>query len=154
MTLSSRTTAIQLAQSSPIPHIRINEVRELADAAAATAQIAIAKERDPPLIMTLIDGALRLSEGLQITSGDLRSSPEGWGVHIVGEGSKYWEAALSASIVARIHQFCYRWEIKPADRVFAITKHRAHQILKRAFRSGVQEPPHVGAVHVLRLSIA
>lgn len=60
---------------------------------------------------------------------------------------------LSASIVARLHQFCYRWEIKPEDPVFAITKYRAHQILKRAFeRAGIQKPPHVGAVHVLRHS--
>ena len=35
--------------------------------------------------------------------------------------------------------------------LFAITKYRAHQILKRAFEvAGIQKPPHVGAVHVLR----
>ena len=151
MTLSPRNTAIQLPQSSAIPHISITEVRELADAAETAARNVIAKERDPLLIMTLFDGALRVSEGIAITPGDLHSSPDGWGVRIIGKGNKYREAALSASIVARIHQFCYRWEVKPRDRVFAITKWRAHQVLKRAFeRSGVQKSPHVGAVHVLR----
>ena len=40
------------------------------------------------------------------------------------------------------------------DRLFQISKWRAHQILQRAFeRSGVQKAtPHVGAVHVLRHS--
>jgi len=37
--------------------------------------------------------------------------------------------------------------------LFGITKYRAHQILQRAFeRAGIQKPPHVGAVHVLRHS--
>ena len=67
MTLSPRKNAIQLARSSAIPHISINEVRELADAARASARNVIAKERDSLLVVTVIDGALRVSEGLQIT---------------------------------------------------------------------------------------
>lgn len=67
MTLSPRNAAIQLAQPSAIPHISINEVRELANAAGASARNVIAKERDPLLIMTLFDGVLRVSEGFQIT---------------------------------------------------------------------------------------
>ena len=77
MTLSRRNTAIQLAQSSAIPHISINEVRELADAAEAAARNVIAKERDPLLIMTLFDGALRVSEGLQLTPRALHSNGAG-----------------------------------------------------------------------------
>jgi len=61
MNLSPRNTAIQLAQSSIIPHISINEVRELVAAAEAAARNVIAKERDPLLIQTLFDGALRVS---------------------------------------------------------------------------------------------
>ena len=71
----------------------------------------------------------------------------------IGKGNKYREAALSTSLVARLHQFCYKWEIPRQVRIFQITKYRAHQVLQRAFeRSGVQKPPHVGAVHVLRHS--
>ena len=44
---------------------------------------------------------------------------------------KYRQAALSTSILVRLHQLCYLWEIKSGDRVRAI-KYRAHQILKRA----------------------
>ena len=72
---------------------------------------------------------------------------------MTGKGNKYREAALSTSLVAHLHQFCYKWEIPQNGRIFQITKWRAHQVLQRAFeRSGVQKPPHVGAVHVLRHS--
>ncbi len=72
---------------------------------------------------------------------------------MTGKGNKYREAALSTSLMALLHQFCYKWEIPPQARIFQVTKWRAHQILQRAFeRSGVQKPPRVGAVHVLRHS--
>ena len=46
-----------------------------------------------------------------------------------------------------------KWGIDRQDPIFPVTKWRAHQLLQRAFeRSGVQKPPHVGAVHVLRHS--
>lgn len=64
MTLSPRNTAIQLSQTSSVPHLGIEEVNDLAAAAGEAARNVIAKERDPLLIMTLFDGALRVSEGL------------------------------------------------------------------------------------------
>ena len=153
MTLSPRNTAIQLAQTSSVPHLGLEEVKELAVAAGEAARNVIAKERDPLLIMTLFDGALRVSEGLQLTPSALHSNGFGWTARVPGKGNKYREAALSTSLVARLHQFCYKWEIGRNDRLFQFTKWRAHQVLQRAFeRSGVQKPPRVGAVHVLRHS--
>jgi integrase len=153
MTLSNRNTAIQLSQASAVPHLCLKDVKELADAAGAAARNVIAQERDPLLIQTLFDGALRVSEGLRLTPASLHHNGTGWSARLLGKGNKYREAALSASIVARLHQYCYRWGIEPRDRVFTITKYRAHQILQRAFeRAGIQKPPHVGAVHVLRHS--
>ena len=67
MTLSPRNTAIQLSQTSSVPHLGLEDVKELAAAAGDAARNVIAKERDPLLIMTLFDGALRVSEGLQLT---------------------------------------------------------------------------------------
>ncbi len=103
--------------------------------------------------MTIFDGALRVSEALQLTPESLRNNGQGWGAEVVGKGSKYREIALSASIVALLHQFAYKWEIGRQDRLFAITKWRAWQIVNRAFeRTGIPKPPGVGTVHVLRHS--
>ena len=45
MTLSPRNTAIQLSQTSSVPHLGIEEVKELATAAGEAARNVIAKER-------------------------------------------------------------------------------------------------------------
>ena len=153
MTLSPCQTAIQLSQTGNVPHLAIEEVKELAAAAGEAARDKIAQNRDPLLIMTIFDGALRVSEALQLTPESLRNNGQGWGAEVVGKGSKYREIALSASIVALLHQFAYKWEIGRQDRLFAITKWRTWQIVNRAFeRTGIPKPPGVGTVHVLRHS--
>ncbi len=63
MNLSPRDTAIQLAQSSAIPHISINEVRALGDAAGEAARNAIAYHIDEnnaggpaaPVLLRVVD---------------------------------------------------------------------------------------------------
>lgn len=59
MTLSPRSTAIQLSQASSVPYLGIDEVKALATAAGEAARSVIAKERDLLLILTLFDEALR-----------------------------------------------------------------------------------------------
>ena len=88
MPLSPRNTAIQLSQASSIPHLGIEEVKELAAAAGEAARNIIAKERDPLLIMTLFDGALRVSEGLQLTPNALHGNGAGWTARVTGKGAK------------------------------------------------------------------
>lgn len=84
MTLSPRNTAIQLSQTSSVPHLGIEEVKALAAAAGDAARNVVAKERDPLLIMTLFDGALRVSEGLQLTPSALHSNGTGWTARVTG----------------------------------------------------------------------
>ena len=79
MTLSTRNTAIQLSQASSVPHLGIEEVKGLAAAVGEAARNVIAKERDHLLIMTLFDGALRVSEGLQLTPNALHDNGAGAG---------------------------------------------------------------------------
>ena len=57
MTLSPRDTAIQLAQSSAIPHMRA-----LGDAAGEAARNVIAKERGPLLILPVSGPMWMLAE--------------------------------------------------------------------------------------------
>jgi len=56
MTLSNRQKSIQLSQASAIPHLAIEEVKELAAAAGEAARNVVAKERDPaPVLFTVGD---------------------------------------------------------------------------------------------------
>ena len=61
--------------------------------------------------------------------------------------------AVSASLVARLHEYAYQHSIGPSERLFPFTKLRVWQIVNRAFeRTGIPKPEHVGTVHVLRHS--
>ena len=65
----------------------------MAAAAGDAARNVIAKERDP-LLMTLFDGALRASEGLQLTPNSLHSNGAGWTARVTGNCNKYRGGAV------------------------------------------------------------
>ena len=103
------------------------------------------------LIETLLDGCLRVSEALGLRPMDMVQTDIGWIVRILGKGSKPGEAAVSASLAARLRSFAYRHGVGPKEYFFPITPARAWQIVHRAFEvTGIIKPDHVGTVHVLR----
>ncbi len=163
---SNRQLAIRrgrATESDPVPHISIYEVRELARVAAEEGK-GQNGSRDQLLIETLFDACLRVSElvgqsenGRLITPGlrpiDLLETSTGWAVRIIGKGSKAGEAAISPTLAARLQAYAYRRQMHPKERLFPITRARAHQICERAFeKAGIAKPAHVGAVHILRHS--
>ena len=101
----------------------IDEVKQLADAAGEAARNVIAQERDPLLIMTLFG---RGAPGIRRAPvNPRRPSRQRRRLHRPGDrqrGPKYRWAALSTSLVARLHQFCYKWEIPRQGRIFPMTK--------------------------------
>jgi hypothetical protein len=80
MYLSKRpnnTLAIRKAHETEadfVPHLRIEEVQELARQAEATAR-AGKGERDSLLSQTLFDGCFRVSEALRLTPESLVQTP-------------------------------------------------------------------------------
>ena len=73
-------------------------------------------------------------------------------MRIIGKGHKPGEAAISASLAARLQSYAYRHVVSPDERFFPISPARAWQIVDRAFKlSGIRKPDHVGT-HVLRHS--
>ncbi len=83
----------------------------------------------------------------------LREAKGAWSARIVGKGGQPAEVAVSASLVARLHQYAYQHGIAPSGRFFPFNKHRVWQIVNRAFElTGIPKPEHVGTVHVLRHS--
>ncbi len=152
---SPRSLAVRGARNTMadfVPHLGLDEIHLLAEAAQSTGR-GMKGQRDRSLVETLFDGCLRVSEGLGLRPVDLVQTPTGWIVRIVGKGSKPGEAALSASLVARLQAYAYLRQLKPEARFFPITPGRAHQILQRAFTAaGIRKPDGVGAVHILRHS--
>ncbi len=155
MTLARQNTAIQQAEAGTaawIPHLSINEVQGLAAAALIAARNGKG-ERDALIIQTIFDGCFRVTEALSLTPNSLRETQDGWSARIVGKGGKAGEVAVSASLVARLHQYAYQHSIGPNERFFACNKHRVWQIVNRAFEvTGIPKPEHVGTVHVPRHS--
>ncbi len=135
---------------SDIPHISMAEILRLADAAAATAKGTLG-DRDGLLIKTMFDGCFRVSELLQLTPRSILHDGNGWAIRIIGKGRKPRIVAISQSLAVALQAHAYRRGIVPPARIFAINRQRVWQIVDRAFTSsGVEKPPHVGSVHVLR----
>jgi integrase len=152
---SGQTLAIRKAHETEadfVPHLRIEEVQELARQAEATARKGKG-ERDSLLIQTLFDGCFRVSEALRLTPESLVQTPYGWVARIIGKGRKVAEVAISSSLASKLLAYAYNKGIKRQERFFPISSTRVWQIVDRAFdASGIRKPDHVGTVHVLRHS--
>ena len=154
MTIALRdTTAIRQTQkesAEPVPHLNVDAVRLLIDAARLAP---LTGERNALLIASLFDGALRVSEALRLRPVDLVRTESGWSASILGKGQKRGMVALSASLVAQLHQYAYYRVLGREERLFPITRGRVHQIVSAAATAaGIVIPDGVGAVHVLRHS--
>ena len=154
MTLASRNVLavhdVQTGRAAYVPHLDLDAVQRLMDAAAEAPR---AGKRDALLVAMLFDGCPRVTEALGLRPVDLRRSGHGWSAWVVGKGAKRGEVAVSASVVARLQAYAYQRELPRDGRFFPVTRARVHQIVQRAFEvAGVEKPPGVGAVHVLRHS--
>jgi len=135
-----------------VPHLRIEEVQQLAKEAEGAAR-AGKGERDSLLIQTIFDGCFRVSEALRLTPETLVQTPDGWVTRITGKGNKVAEIAISSSLASKLLAYAYNKGIKREDPLFPVTSTRVWQIVDRAFqKAGIKKPEHVGTVHVLRHS--
>jgi integrase len=135
-----------------VPHLRIEEVQELAQQADATARTGKG-ERDSLLIQTLFDGCFRVSEAVSLTPKSLVQTPDGWIARIIGKGQKVAEVAISPTLASKLLAYAYNRGIKREERLFAVSPARVWQIVDRAFTAAdIKKPEHVGTVHVLRHS--
>jgi site-specific recombinase XerD len=150
-TKSDQRLAIRQARSGEsdfVPHLRIDEVQQLAGEAEAGARRGKG-ERDSLLIQTIFDGCFRVSEAVSLTPLSLTQTPYGWVARIKGKGNKFAEVAISPSLAARLQSFAYRQGIRPDERIFPVSTTRVWQIVDRAFQAaGIRKPEHVGTVHV------
>ena len=150
-----QTLALRKAQAGTadfVPHLRIDEVQQLAREAEASARTGKG-ERDALLIQTIFDGCFRVSEAVSLRPDSLVQTKDGWAARIVAKGRKAAEVAISPSLAARLQSYAYRNGIEPDERLFPVSSTRVWQIVDRAFHAaGIRKPEHVGTVHVLRHS--
>jgi integrase len=142
----------QQSEADFVPHLRIDEVQQLAREAEVNARRGKG-ERDALLIQTIFDGCFRVSEAVSLTPQSLTHTPYGWVARIKGKGNKVAEVAISPSLAGKLLSFAYKKGIQPEDRIFPVSTTRVWQIVDRAFAAaGIRKPEHVGTVHVLRHS--
>lgn len=149
----AKVTAIarsQAACGAYVPHLGLDEVRAIADAAG---RIGRHRERDRLLIQTMFDGCLRVSECLGLRPRNIKRDANGWRLEILGKGGRPAAAAISASLGAELQSYAYMCEIARDTRLFPVNRSRAFQIVNRAMAAArIQKPEHVGTVHILRHS--
>lgn len=143
----------QAGEADYVPHLTRGDVQLMAMVAAKGKRHG---RRDAALIRTVYDGALRISEALEIRRVDLGKTPDGWTVHIhrdskTGSGL----AAISEGTVNELIAYAYDAGIAPTARIFPISRSQAYRIIVGAYeKSGVRRPSKatdgVGAVHILR----
>lgn len=141
-------TRVKGYQADYVPHIDIEAVKAIADAAGRTGRH---RGRDSLLVETITDPCLRITECLRLRPRDIKQGQTGWYVEVWGKGGKPGVAAISATLAAQLQAYAYRNGIGINERLFPINRTRAFQIISRAMKdAGIRKPEHVGAVHVLR----
>jgi len=149
----SVTKARQASASEIVPHWGPSEILRLCVGVMSRARTVFIAERNQLLVLTLYDGALRVSEGLQITAGGITETAGGFRFSVVGKGSKYREIALSNALVLRLRSHAYKYNIPPAMPLFKISRAQAFRIIQGGtVEADLTVPEGVGNVHVLRHS--
>ena len=91
----------QETQQDFIPHLRLEEVHQLAKEAEAVSRRGKG-ERNALLIQTIFDGCFRVIEAISLRPNSLVQTDDGWVTGIVGKGRKTAEVAISPSLAARL----------------------------------------------------
>ena len=150
-------TAIQRGEAGTadyVAHLSTGQVKLLAIAAGNKKRHG---DRNSLLIKFIYDGALRVSETINITPDDIYQDNGGWLVKVLGKGNKPGVLALSATMAAETQAFCYRHNIGRSQKIFNISRSQVFRIVDQAYKdAGIPcptvEDDHVGRLHVLRHS--
>jgi integrase len=162
-TLHNNTNSVVIKQkvsftgSGIIGHIGLAEVQRIMTA-ANTGKYG---ERNSLLIGLLFDSCLRISELLELTperidkySNRIKAANLKRGKDANGKPKVEisW-VGISESIKNQLIAFVWSNKIPDSQRIFSITRYRAHQILTAAMKAaGIVQPERTGRVHVLRHS--
>lgn len=154
---TTKMSAIQkaeLASSDYVPHISVGQAKLMA---AVAGQDKRHGERNALLIKFLFDSCLRISEALGVRPIDIRHTPDGWSVRVIGKGKKPGIVAISASVAAELQAFCYRTGVDEEQRVFRLSRSQAFRMVSNTYKlANIPGPDrdrdHVGKVHILRHS--
>ncbi|MFC1892459.1 tyrosine-type recombinase/integrase [Chloroflexota bacterium] len=128
----------------PVSFITEAEVYRMAD----TAKAMRAGERNEMLILTMFQGALRVTEAVRLRVRD-KATVDGKHVLLVqGKGGKPRLVAIPEKLSYHLGDYAQRQGLKPEDRFFHVTRVRAWQIIKQcAEKAGIDRRVYC---HLLR----
>ncbi len=115
--------------TSIVPYLTPAEVYMMAEAVSGGRN----GERDKLLILLLFETGLRVSEALSLTPRLIEQSNGKPVIHLKkGKGGKPRMVACPEDLAHRIRSYAYLKEVGIDDRIFAINRKRAWQIIKLA----------------------
>lgn len=110
----------------PISFITESEVNRLADAARAMRD----GERNELLVLTMFQGALRVTEAVRLRVMDKATVDDRHILLVQGKGNKPRLVAIPGKLSYHLGDYAHRHGLKPEDRFFNISRVRAWQIIK------------------------
>lgn len=156
-TLHGNTASVTVRQNTAlaggyVEHLGIDEVRRIMEAARHGKY----GDRNALMIALLFDSCLRISELLELTPERIDSHSNRILARNLkrhnGQVEVSW-VGISESIRNQLAALAHFNKIGDSERMFPITRFRAHQILTDAMKSaGIVQPERTGRVHILRHS--
>ena len=132
-----------------VPYLTPEEVRDLESAALQSPRKG---ERDALLIRLLFQTGLRISEALSLTPAHVQIIDGRPAFRIIGKGNKPRMVACPTFLAESIQAYAFRHSLSPTERIFAINRIRAWDIItKAAKRAGLHKRVYP---HLLRHSDA
>ena len=110
----------------PVSFITESEVYRLAD----TARTMRDGERNELLILTMFQGALRVTEAVKLRVMDKVTVDDKHILLVQGKGNKPRLVAIPEKLSYHLGDYAHRHELKAEDRFFNISRVRAWQIIK------------------------
>ncbi len=128
----------------PVSFITESEVYRLADVAKTMRD----GERNELLILTMFQGALRVTETVKLRVRDKATVDKKHILLVLGKGNKPRLVAIPEKLSYHLGDYAHRHNLKPDDRFFGITRVRAWQVIKQcADKAGIDRRVYC---HLLR----
>jgi len=124
----NRQGMVTAGATRPVAFITETEVYALADVARTGRH----GERDYLLVLTLFQGALRVSEAVGLHVRDKHSVDGKHLLAVLGKGNKPRQVAIPERLSHALGNFAHENVLGPDDRFFAVTRQRAWQVIRSA----------------------
>ncbi len=115
-----------------VPYLTSVEVHDLEQAALQSPRKG---DRDALLIRLLFQTGLRISEAISLTPAHVQIIEGRPAFRVIGKGNKPRLVACPTALAESIQAYAFRHHLSPTERLFAINRFRAWQIVTKAAKT-------------------